>query len=380
MSVAAALRRRAMRAAGALPPSLLRRLTGPPIERDGQTLDPLLGPVLRVARRGGSVERRGVLGARRWIRSRSSLLTPAAPRAVEWHDEPLALAGGARSLIVRRYRPSGAEPTNGLLIFFHGGGWVTGSLDSHHGVCATLAQRAGCDVASVDYRLAPEHPWPAAVDDAEQAMVALVEREGDGEGRPIAVGGDSAGGHLAAVAARHARAHALPLAAQLLVYPVLIGRGADRAHAESASVRLFGDGFALDTSTMGWFFEQHVGGRDGIDLDDPRLSPGRADDLVGLAPAVVVTAGFDVLRDEGEDYAEQLAAAGVATRFRRFPSLVHGFLHLAGGIPTADAALSTVADDLADALRGELDPLRSDVVASGEASESAGDRRDRVQS
>ena len=205
---------------------------------------------------------------------------------------------------VRVYRPTGRAA--GALVYFHGGGWVVGSLDSHDRLCRTLAARAGATVVSVGYRLAPEHPFPAAVEDAWTATCWSAERY-----RPLALGGDSAGGHLSAVTALRARDRGLPVALQVLVYPVT-----DRSF-DTASYREHGTGLNLTERTMRWFWEQFV-------HDDPppgaehEVSPLRATDVGGVAPALVLTAECDPLRDEGEAYANRLSQAGVPTTLTRY--------------------------------------------------------------
>ena len=242
---------------------------------------------------------------------------------------------------VRIYRP-GPE-ARAALVYLHGGGWVIGSVETHDPVCRRLAARAGCTVVSVDYRLAPEHPFPAAVEDAWTAFAWLAQNaDALGLDRArLAVGGDSAGGNLAAVVARRARDRGIALAFQLLVYPAL-----DHAFG-TASYREHGDGLNLTRAEMEWYWQQYLGGRDG---GDPDASPLRAGDLGGVAPALVLTAGFDPLRDEGEAYAERLAAAGVPAQVLRYPGLIHGFLRMRAAVDAAAAALDEVADALREAL------------------------------
>jgi acetyl esterase len=241
-----------------------------------------------------------------------------------------ALPGPVR---IRVYQPSGAARDLPVLVYFHGGGWVAGSLDTHDGVCRALCARTPCVVVSVDYRLAPEHRFPAAVEDAWAATAWVAEHAASigGDAGRIAVGGDSAGGTLATVVARRARDRGLPLRLQLLVYPATDHR------FDSESYREHGVGYGLTRDAMRWYWEHYLG-PDG-DGSSPEASPLRADDLAGLAPAFVLTVEFDPLRDEGEAYAERLRAAGVATECRRVAGLIHGALRMPGTIPRAGELL-----------------------------------------
>ncbi|HWB22798.1 MAG TPA: alpha/beta hydrolase [Gaiellaceae bacterium] len=242
---------------------------------------------------------------------------------------------------VRIYRP-GDDPEPGpVLIFFHGGGWVVGSIETHDGIARALANRSGCAVVSVDYRLAPEHRFPAAIDDAWSAtrwVLANAAELGLDPGR-VAVGGDSAGGTLAAVVARRARDAGIPLALQLLVYPV-----ADHSF-ETGSYSEFAEGHSLTREGMRWYWSHYLGDADGL---DPDASPARESDLTGLAPAFIATAGLDPLRDEGEAYARRLEDAGVSTVLVRYDGMIHGFLRMPAVIDRAGDAL----DDLAAVLSG----------------------------
>jgi acetyl esterase len=240
----------------------------------------------------------------------------------------------------RLYVPTGASP-GPLLVFFHGGGWVYGDLDSHDPPCRYLAERSGVRVLSVDYRLAPEHPFPAGYDDAMSAYRWVVENAAslDADLPRLGVGGDSAGGNLAAVIAIDAARTGLPLAFQLLVYP------ATDASQRTASRELFGSGYYLSDEFMDQALDRYV-----PDPDlrfDPRVSPLLGDVPAGLAPAYVATAGFDPLRDEGEAYARKLAEAGAEVELRRFPDQIHGFLNVVGAGRSARAASAEVAARLA---------------------------------
>jgi acetyl esterase len=223
-----------------------------------------------------------------------------------------------------------------LLVFFHGGGFMYGDLESHDAACRFLAERSGVRVLAVDYRLGPEQPFPAAYDDAVAAYRWVVEHADDLGADParLAVGGDSAGGNLAAVVAIEAARAGLPLALQLLVYPVT------DAARENASAAAFRSGFYLTAAFMDLAETSYI-----VDSDprDPRISPVYADLPAGLAPAYVATAGFDPLRDEGEAYARRLAEAGAQVEVRRFGDQIHGFFNLVGAGRTARAANAEVA-------------------------------------
>ncbi|MDA0962027.1 MAG: alpha/beta hydrolase fold domain-containing protein, partial [Proteobacteria bacterium] len=253
-------------------------------------------------------------------------------------DRVMQLAG--RDLAYRIYRP--ADDTNApAMVFFHGGGWVIGDLDTHDNTCRALALGSGVCVISVDYRLAPEHAFPAAVEDAHDAFV-WVSRNADSLGlNPdrIGIGGDSAGGNIAAAATLMLRDQAGPTCAwQLLVYPAVT------ALRDTQSGHDFSKGFGLDTEITDWFAAQYL--QTDPDATDPRLSPLLAENHADLPPAFVATAGFDPLRDEGQSYAERLASAGVKVEYRNYSDLVHGFARWAGLVPSARAALTEIANGL----------------------------------
>ena len=232
---------------------------------------------------------------------------------------------------VRVYRaestPAAAAP---CLIWIHGGGFVIGDLDTADTTARRLANRTGACVVSVDYRLAPEHPFPAAPDDCLAVLTAIAEHPDElgVDATRVAVGGDSAGGNLSAVTAIAARDQGIALRHQLLVYPVT------DLTMSFPSIEENGEGYLLTAETMRWFHD-HYAGITG-DAKDPRMSPYWADDLSGVAPATVVTAEFDPLRDEGNAYAQRLREAGVAVEHRQFDGQIHGFFAL-GGITSAAA-------------------------------------------
>jgi len=236
--------------------------------------------------------------------------------------ETFEIAGPAGPLIVRLYADCD-EPAPTLL-FFHGGGFVLGSLDTHDALARELVHRSGWSLLSVDYRLAPENPYPAALDDCYAALVWAtgVEAGAKGiDGKRLAVGGDSAGGNLAAAVALAARERAGPgIAHQLLIYPVIDHDFDTPSFHENA------EGYLLTRSATMFYWDQYLG--PGGDRTDPLAAPGRAGDLAGLPPATVITVEYDPLRDEGESYATRLKAAGVPTEMIRYPGVFHGFVSM----------------------------------------------------
>ena len=228
----------------------------------------------------------------------------------------------------RVYRPAGSGPFP-TVVYYHGGGFVIGDLDTHDGICRLLSNDVGAVVVSVAYSLAPEHHFPRAVEDAYLALAWVAEHIDDfgGDAARLAVGGDSAGGNLSAVCAQLAKVDGPALAAQLLVYPAVDLLGDYPSREQNA------EGYFLTLGEMRWFAEHYLGVAETSPETaalavDPRLSPLLAADLSGLPPAVVVTAEFDPLRDEGDAYAEALLAAGVKVEHRQFPGLIHGFYGL----------------------------------------------------
>lgn len=242
------------------------------------------------------------------------------------HDvRELKVQGGAGELKARHYIPDDSGALPALLVYFHGGGYVLGDLDTHDDVCRLLCLETGMQVLSVDYRLAPEHPFPAPVDDAVAALKWAQDHAADFGLRPqaIAVGGDSAGGNLAAVAAQQMAALGRPLLAQLLIYP-----STDRSTRRESHDR-YGKGFFLTDEDREWFYKLYLNGNEALARDN-RVSPLLTRPLPALAPAVLVTAGFDMLRDEGEAYAEHLHQGGIEVELMRVHNLGHGFMNLAG--------------------------------------------------
>ena len=266
--------------------------------------------------------------------------------------EPPAI-GSVRNLSagtvpIRVYRPAGVPDSTRLpvLVYFHGGGWVIGDLDTHDTLCRQLTAGAGISVVAVDYRLAPEHKFPAAADDAWSATTWVVDHAAElgVDATRMAVAGDSAGGNLAAVVALQARDAGGPkIALQVLLYPVTdVG-------AETQSYRDLADGYMLTREGMRWFIAHYLGKPQ--EAEDWRASPLRNPSFAGVAPALVVTAGYDPLRDEGDAYAQKLRAAGVTVDHVTFGGMIHGFVPMGKLIETGNRAVTLIADSLRYALR-----------------------------
>ncbi|WP_415383236.1 alpha/beta hydrolase [Halosimplex sp. TS25] len=257
----------------------------------------------------------------------------------------LSISGSDGDIDVRRYRPDTAGPYP-TVVFYHGGGFVLGNLDTHDHLCRLLTVESDCEVVSVDYRLAPEHPFPAAVEDAYAALEwaaddpAVLDRDGG-----LAVAGDSAGGNLAAVAALMAAERGGPgLDYQALVYPA-VGTREDQPSMQEYA------GYVLSEADMRWFDRCYYGSE--VHQRNPYADPTRACDLSGVPPATVVTAGFDPLRDGGISYARKLVGDGVSVRFRNYPSMVHGFVGMLSeseGVERAHEAVEAIGEDLRVAL------------------------------
>ena len=328
------------RVLGGLPGPLQWLLAGGSVERDGLTLAPDLALVVRA---------RSVLGGESLLSASPILARARMRRDSALHAGPqvdvaavgdLLVAGGAHELRARLYSTSIAEAP--LMVFFHGGGFVIGDLDTHDVLARRFCRDARVHVLAIDYRLAPEHPFPAATDDAVAAYAWAVTHARDlgGDGRML-VCGDSAGGNLATVVAQ---ANPGGPVLQVLLYPVV-----DRTRAWP-SLGLFADGFILTRADIERFDSSYLGAHPSRH-EDPRVTPSRTRDLTDVAPALVFTAGFDPLRDEGEAYAHQLAAAGALVEARRFYGLVHGFGSLTGVSPSCDSALREVTTSVARALK-----------------------------
>lgn len=347
--------RAAARTMSRLSPRTLRVVAGKPIVRDGQTLDPQIQLILKALEKStpGPWSALGADIARREVRRAAMVNALPTPRVQAITE--LTVPGPAGPLPARRY--DAAVPTGGgprpALVFLHGGGFVFGDLDTHDELCRLLCFHAGVTVVAIDYRLAPEAPFPAAVDDAIAAfrwVHAQAAALGLDPAR-IAVGGDSAGGNLSAVVCQQTLAAGGPTPAfQLLIYPAT-----DR-ETPTRSAEIFGQGFFLIEDDMAWFTDSYA-----AHTGDVRAAPLRAPDLSGLPPAYVTTAGFDPLRDEGEAYAAKLADFGVPVALRRHEGLVHGF-----------ASMTSVSRTSRDAVVEMAGALRMGLAAAGVAADRAG--------
>ena len=321
-----------------LPPRLQRILFGPSPQLDGQTLAPDIHALLRIAAmaRGDSLAEGAAVADARIQRRYEAQVVAARPRIEMGRVSEIEIPGPAGTIPARLYVPPAPAPAEPLplLVYYHGGGWVIGDLETHDAPCRFIAANAGMQVLAVDYRLAPEHPFPAASEDAFAAYAWATDCP-DGltmAADRVAVGGDSAGANLAAAVCLQARdATAPPPGMQLLIYPVT------ECSRELPSRRLFREGFLLTRRDMDYFEDRYL--PPGTDRSDPRVSVLQADDLGGLPPAYVATAGFDPLRDEGEAYAERLQQAGVQVALRRHPGLVHTFANLTAICPSARQAM-----------------------------------------
>jgi acetyl esterase len=266
-----------------------------------------------------------VAEARQGYQAMVQLLDPEEEAIHRTEDR--TIPGPAGEIPLRLYWPRELVKGEslGVLIFLHGGGFVIGDLDTHDPLCRRLCNRGDCIVVSVEYRLAPEHPFPASGEDCIAAMQWCAQNAAElgGDSGRLAVGGDSAGGNLSAVCALHARDNGGPdLRLQLLIYPAVAPR------MDSASHAAFGEGHLLTSENMQWFMEQYYGGRDLT--ENPAFAPAIAADHSGLAPAEIIVAGYDPLRDEGMAYAETLSAAGVPTNLVNYEGAVHAFMQFHG--------------------------------------------------
>jgi acetyl esterase len=328
-----------------MPISWVNLLAGAPITVDGRTLDARTQWFLQLLAHSGQqpLHRLGVDQARAEFDMFQTVMSGRPAPVGEILDR--TIPGPAGRLRVRIYRPAGSVarllPT---ILYFHGGGWVIGSLEAYDLPCRFFCARTGCAVVAVDYRLAPEHKFPAGLDDAVASFRWLAQDAVELGIDPdrIVVAGDSAGGTLATVTAQQVRGEARTPCLQWLIYP------ATDLAADTPSHASCGEGFLLTRADMEWFRGLYL--NDLSEIADPRVSPARAGDLSGLPPALIFTAGLDPLRDEGQAYAEKLTAAGVKVVHREFDSLIHGFVGMRGTLQAAARAM----DDMVTGLRHEL--------------------------
>lgn len=325
-----------------LPRGVVRRLVGPPIRSpEGFELDLQSQALLWLmsVRREPTMRDANLDRARRRMDRAASILAPTNALALDVRDREIPGAQGPRRCRVYRPVAAKADPVPGLL-WFHGGGFVLGSLASHDGICRALAAQAGIAVVAIDYRLAPEHRFPAGLEDALAATRWILDR-GEVVGvapRQLAVGGDSAGGNFVAGVTQALRGAPLQPRFQLLAYP------ATDATRRGLSHRHFRAGFILGEDNISWYLDHYLA--DPALAQDPRVSPVFAADLSSLPPSLVLTAGFDPLRDEGALYARRMSAAGNDVEMICSGGSMHGFLSTAGGIDESARLLALAADRL----------------------------------
>lgn len=320
-----------------LPSPILRAMSGGGVVyKGGRTLDPRFQFFAHAAKKlppmSSLTPAEAVAGSARGLAAVQGPLEPGV------RTESLSVEGPNGPIPCRAYRPEAQDIHAPLIVYAHMGGGVIGDLETCHAFCSILARIVRTAVISVDYRLAPDHKFPAGLED----VLAAYRWARDNTARlgasaaPPAIGGDSMGGNFSAIVAQEMKRKGEPQpSAQILIYPAV-----DVA-SETPSMTTFGDAYPLTRETMEWFMGHYMGAD--ADPADPRLSPDRTEDLSGLAPAVIATAGFDPLTDQGEAYAKRLQAAGVPVRYRRYDSLAHAFTAFTGAIPAADAACREIA-------------------------------------
>ena len=344
----AATQRLVVRSLLSLPTPVLRLMSGGGVVyRGGRTLDPRLQYLAAQARGAPPITTLSPEEARRASAAAFASMTGDPEPGVRF--EPLTIPGPGGAIPARLYRPENQDPEAPVMVFAHMGGGVIGDLETCHAFCTILARAGRGPVLSVDYRLAPEHRFPAGLEDV-LAAYRYARDNAERFGAPLAqaaIGGDSMGGNFAAIACQELKRAGEPQPVlQLLIYPCV-----DVA-CESASMTTYADAFPLNRATMDWFMGHYLG--PGDSPADPRLSPLRAEDVAGLAPAIVVTAGFDPLLDQGEAYARRLKEAGVPTVYRCYDSLAHGFTAFTGAVPCADVACREVAGLVREGFEGRI--------------------------
>lgn len=313
---------------------------GKPVVIEGRTLDPRLQFLAAMAKRQPGLETMTPADARKAAASGLAMLDGEAAHDIDIAD--IEIPADGRAISARTYKPRLPNRLVPTLVYFHMGGCVIGDLETCHVFCSQIAYRAGCLVVSVDYRLAPEHKYPAAVEDALVAFRWVRDNAKQLGGNPnrVAIGGDSAGGYLSAVVSQEMkRANEKPPVLQLLIYPAVDWL------SDTASMTSFGQSYPLTAPVMDFFRKQYFENPD-EEIPDLKASPGRCTDLSGLPPAFVYTAGHDPLVDQGRDYAEALKIAGVPSIYRCYDHLAHGFTAMSGAIPAAKAALHEIIEDL----------------------------------
>jgi acetyl esterase len=318
----------------------LRFLEGHRIRMGSRTMDPkaqIVGEFVKSIRVPGFFPPLPEL--RQQLRVMVSLMDEPAPALPRIED--IRILGPAGEIPARVYAPSAATTPRPAVAYFHGGGWVQGDLETHHGLCARLAKHAGVLVVAVDYRLAPEHKFPAAVEDclAAYRWLRTKGRDVGADISRVAVAGDSAGGNLSAVVSQLAVSSGVPApTCQVLIYPAV------DFSLETSSHRELTDGHVIPRDRILWYMEQYL--KSDADKSDLRASPLRAPSLEGQPPAMIVTAGFDPLRDEGRAYGDRLREAGVDVVYREYPGQIHAFVSLTKAIPQGMACTLEIAQYL----------------------------------
>ena len=346
MAASAAAQRLVVRTLLSLPAPVLRLISGGGVVyKGGRTLDPRLQFLAAQGRGAPPMETLSPQEARRGEATLAALSGDLEP-GVRW--EALTVPGAEGDIPARLYRPERQDAAAPLMVWAHMGGGVIGSLETTHCFCALLARIAGGPVLSVDYRLAPEHRYPAGLEDVLAAYRWARDNAGRFGAAGVAIGGDSMGGSFAAIVCQELKRAGEPQPAlQLLVYPCT------DVVSETPSMTTYADAFPLTRALMDWFMGHYLG--PDADPAAPRLSPLREEDLTGLAPAVIATAGFDPLVDQGEAYARALRDASVPVRYRCYDGLCHAFTAFTGAVPAADAACREIAALVRDALKEHAD-------------------------
>ena len=330
-----------------LPGNLLVKLSGgKPVEINGRVLDPQFQFIAHGAASQPPMSSLSPQDARAASAAGLAMFTEAPEPGVSFHDEEIP-SRNRHKIPVRIYRPDNQDPSAPVMVYYHFGGGVIGDLDTCHVFCSILAKRVRCPILSVDYRLAPVHKFPAGLNDAIDAYEWAL-RNGEKLGAPsgiATIGGDSMGGNFTAIVAQEMMRERKPLPLlQLLIYP------ATELENEFPSYTAFGEAYPLSADTMRWFMDQYL--PEGQNRADVRLSPARETRLEDLPPAIVVTAGFDPLVDDGAAYAELLRRSGVDVTFKCYDSLAHGFTAFTGVVKAARKACEEIAGMVAEAYAG----------------------------
>lgn len=329
-----------------LPESWLVKMAGgKPVEIGGRVLDPHFQFIAHGAAKQPPMSSATAQQGRAASAAGLAMFQADPEPGVSWENVTLSAPG--REIPVRLYRPADQDPAAPMMVFCHFGGGVIGDLETCHAFVTMIANTARCPVLSVEYRLAPEHKWPAGLEDCEFAYewaLKNAEKYGAPAGE-AAIGGDSMGGNFSAIIAQEAKRNGVPLPVlQLLIYP------ATDISEETPSRTLYGEAYPLSTDTMNWFMSHYL--PEGANPADLRISPAQEMNLEGLPPAIVITAGFDPLVDEGKAYADRLDAAGVETLYKCYDRLAHGFTAFTGVSPAADRACREIAGMVRDAYAG----------------------------